>query len=141
MTWPLAATQHELTAEERELVANVLRHFDRQRYDLVAYVVMNDHVHVLVTPLGPWALQQLVHGWKSFSTHQLRQICGRSQVWQSEYFLQWRQASAPAAAASFADTHPAVLRQMIYEGQVDAYGAIPGLMNGRPVRDSPSSSI
>ncbi len=86
VTWRLAATQRELASQERELVTNALRHFDRQRYDLVAYVVMNDHVHVLVTPLEPWTLQQLVHGWKSFSTHQLRQICGRSHVWQSEYF-------------------------------------------------------
>ncbi len=48
---------------------------------------MNDHVHALVAPIGGRALEQLVHGWKSFSTYQLQRTFGRvGRVWQNEYF-------------------------------------------------------
>ena len=48
---------------------------------------MNDHVHVLVAPIRDWALEQIVHGWKSFSTYQLERAYGRiGRVWQAEYF-------------------------------------------------------
>jgi putative transposase len=87
VTWRLGSGQVELSAEERSLIVDCLHHFDRKRYDLLAYVVMNDHVHALVTPTGNWKLEQLVHGWKSFSTHQLQHAHGRiGQVWQGEYF-------------------------------------------------------
>ena len=87
VTWRLAVDQSELTAVERSLVADCLRHFDHKRHELLAYVIMDDHVNALVTPLGDWALEQVIHSWKSFSTYQLQRTCGRiGHVWQSEYF-------------------------------------------------------
>ncbi len=61
VTWRLSQRQPELDASERELVASALKHFDGQRYQLAAYVVMNDHVHVLATPLGMYALGDILH--------------------------------------------------------------------------------
>jgi len=56
-------------------------------YALDAYVVMNDHVHVLVRPGDRIQLEKLVHSWKSFSTHELQRVWGRrGRVWQREYF-------------------------------------------------------
>jgi type I restriction enzyme R subunit len=67
------------------LVTEALKHFDGQRYQLGAYVVMNDHVHVLVTPLARNALKDILHSWKSFTAHQIRhKSVGR--LWQDEYF-------------------------------------------------------
>ena len=87
VTWRLAAGQPELSAPERSLIVSSLKHFDHQRYELFAAVVMNDHVHTLVAPLDTWALEDIVHGWKSFTTNQLHQRHGRAgRVWQSEYF-------------------------------------------------------
>ena len=44
----------ELTLDHLEevarVVANCLMHFDKQRYELGAWVVMPNHVHVVVTP-------------------------------------------------------------------------------------------
>ena len=34
-----------------------MKRFDGQRYELPAYVVMYDHVHALLAPLGPYELQ------------------------------------------------------------------------------------
>ena len=59
VTWRLYKTQNELTPDERTSVVSVLRHFDRKRYELLAYVEMNEHV--LVRPLGEFPLQDIIH--------------------------------------------------------------------------------
>ncbi len=47
---------------------------------------MDDHVHVLVLPLEGFALQRIVHSWKSFSAKELAKASGRiSPIWQREY--------------------------------------------------------
>ena len=86
VTWRLADGQRDLTPEERTLASSALRHFDGQRYELCAFVVMNDHIHTLVTPLPNHQLQDLVHSWKSFTAHALRRggagrrPCGRMSI-------------------------------------------------------------
>ncbi len=63
-----------------------IKHFENQRYALTAYVVMDNHVHVLVLPADGFALHRIVHSWKSFSAKQLAKASGRSTpVWQREY--------------------------------------------------------
>jgi len=87
VTWRLAKSQGELTTEERQVVMPALQHFDGSRYELYACVVMDDHVHVLVKPLGDNHLQELVHSWKSFTAHKFGQDYGRKvPIWQEEYF-------------------------------------------------------
>jgi REP-associated tyrosine transposase len=87
VTWRLAKGQPELDSAERNLVAQALKHFDGQRYRLAAYVVMNDHVHALVMPLGTHRLKGILHSWKSFTAHQMRRDPRRAgHVWQDEYF-------------------------------------------------------
>ncbi len=69
------------------LVADTLRHFDGQRYNLGDYVIMPNHIHVLVQPTGTSSLGSILHGWKSYSAHQLQQIgCANGAVWQRESF-------------------------------------------------------
>jgi REP element-mobilizing transposase RayT len=87
VTWRLAGGQKELSAPERALVAAELCHQQGQCYEIYAYVIMNDHVHVLVRPLGEQRLEKIVHGWKSFTANRLqRQEGRRGQIWQPEYF-------------------------------------------------------
>ena len=48
---------------------------------------MNDHVHVLVRPIAGFALEDLVHSWKSYSANHLLRAHHRvGVVWQDEYF-------------------------------------------------------
>jgi REP element-mobilizing transposase RayT len=64
-----------------------LRHFDGERYLLGHYVVMPNHVHVNVRPLGEHTLSDITHSWKSFSAHQINEILQRSgRLWQPESF-------------------------------------------------------
>ena len=64
-----------------------IRKFDRRRYELAAYVVMDDHVHVLLTPCTPYELRDVLHSWKSFTARQMQREHKRlGRVLQDEYF-------------------------------------------------------
>lgn len=51
------------------LVANAVRHFDRNRYELHAWCVMPNHVHAVLRPLGVHSLERILHSWKSQPSH------------------------------------------------------------------------
>ena len=67
VTWNLRRRQSPLRPAERAIVASTIRHFDGVQFDLHAFVVMDDHVHVVVTTTPGVALEAIVHSWKSFS--------------------------------------------------------------------------
>lgn len=54
------------------MVQNSLCHFDGQRYRLLAWVVMPNHVHVLFQPINGWTVAKIVASWKKFTA---RWIC------------------------------------------------------------------
>ena len=67
--------------------ASTLRYFDGKHYTLGTYVVMPNHVHLLVQPLAPATLTSVVHSWKSYSAHELQREAGiKGRVWQEESF-------------------------------------------------------
>jgi carbamoylphosphate synthase large subunit/REP element-mobilizing transposase RayT len=69
------------------IVVNVLRHFDRERYLLDSFVVMPNHVHVLVELAKDQTLGETLHSWKSFSAKAINQLRGRTdQLWQEESY-------------------------------------------------------
>ncbi len=73
--------------KKRTLVATAIRHFDGLRYDLLAYAIMDDHVHALVLLLADYSLQQILRSWKSFTANELRRLQQRVvPVWQNESF-------------------------------------------------------
>jgi REP element-mobilizing transposase RayT len=70
-----------------KIVADTIRHFDGQRYELIAWCIMPNHVHVLFFPLGEHTLETILHAWKSYSAHEANILLGRSgHFWQREYF-------------------------------------------------------
>ncbi len=73
--------------ELRKIVEDVLCHDDGVKYRLKDFVVMPNHVHVLVTPLGKNTLSEAVQEWKSVSAHRISKALGRKGgFWQKEYF-------------------------------------------------------
>ena len=87
VTWRLAQGQAELDAFERDAVISALRYFDEKRYELTAFVVMNDHVHVMLRCLNNHSLEQIVHSWKSFVANDLQRTSRRKgALWQDESF-------------------------------------------------------
>ena len=68
-----------------ELVQNALLFFDDQRYQLHAWCVMPNHVHVLFTALAGHELGKIVHSWKSFTANEAnRHLEREGQFWQKE---------------------------------------------------------
>ena len=87
VTWRLTFSQPELTPGERAVIMSAFKHFDDVRYELYAYVVMDNHVHALLKPLHKYRLQGIIHSWKSFTAHKFQIEYGRKvPIWQEEYF-------------------------------------------------------
>jgi type I restriction enzyme R subunit len=73
--------------ELAEIVANTLRHFDGDRYQLGDYVIMPNHVHLLACLLGATDIERQCYSWKKFSATQINKRLGRrGRFWQEESF-------------------------------------------------------
>ncbi len=73
--------------EHAGIVVDALRHFERHRYLLDHWVVMPNHVHVLVMPIEPYRLETILHSWKSFTSNAINKLRHRQgQLWQHESF-------------------------------------------------------
>jgi Rad3-related DNA helicase/REP element-mobilizing transposase RayT len=73
--------------EIASLMEEALRFFDQQRYWLGNFVIMPNHVHVLVRPIGENKLSEILHSWKSFTAKKINALLGRTgTVWQDESF-------------------------------------------------------
>jgi REP element-mobilizing transposase RayT len=70
-----------------EVVRSALRYFDEKRYLLDEFVLMPNHVHVLVKPLPGYDLSSILHSWKSFTAKAINQVIGGTgAVWQDESY-------------------------------------------------------
>jgi len=73
--------------EVAKLVAESLHHFDDDRYALGDYVIMPNHVHLLVCLRGSTEIEAQCHSWKKFSATQINRLVGdRGRFWQEESF-------------------------------------------------------
>jgi REP element-mobilizing transposase RayT len=72
----------------RAIVADALRHFDGLRYGLDSWIIMPNHVHVVLTPLADYDLSAILHSWKSFTSHAIVKLLPdwRGPFWQKESF-------------------------------------------------------
>ncbi|WDE98878.1 transposase [Lentisphaera profundi] len=66
-------------------------YFNGERYELIAYVVMPNHVHLLIKTYPSWPLSQLVASWKKHVTYFVQKD---KDLWQQyrESYLQDRKA-------------------------------------------------
>lgn len=84
VTWRLAPGQRPLTALERGLVCRALRHREGELHRLMAFVVMDDHVHVLVQPVAVTPAH-LAESWTSVTAHELQRLSRRAPpVWRPD---------------------------------------------------------
>jgi REP element-mobilizing transposase RayT len=75
--------KHEIA----ELVQRSLLHFDGERYRLHAWVVMPNHVHLLLTAMAGFTLRQIMHSNKSFTSSEANKLLARrGSFWMEDYF-------------------------------------------------------
>ena len=69
-----------------EMVEGALLFGDGPRYRLLAWVIMPNHVHFLFEMVDGWPLGEVLHGLKSFTSHEANKILHRSgDFWYRDY--------------------------------------------------------
>ena len=67
------------------IVGDAMHYFDGVRYELASFVVMPNHAHSLFQLRGDFQLEDVMHSWKSYTSHELNNMLGRrGSVWQQE---------------------------------------------------------
>ncbi|MDR2981304.1 MAG: transposase [Puniceicoccales bacterium] len=95
--------------EMASLLAGALKHFDGERYKLRAWVIMPNHVHVLVAPLKEFSLGAIVKSWKQFLATRAKKILAipPGRFWQPESYDHWtRDADERERVISYIHQNP-----------------------------------
>ena len=90
------------------LVEDALLRFDSDRYQLHAWTIMPNHVHVLFTMLPTATLGEIVGSWKRFTARVANRHLGRTGAfWQTEYWDRFiRNEVHFRAAEDYIDQNP-----------------------------------
>jgi REP element-mobilizing transposase RayT len=68
------------------IVEAALLYFDRERYSVIAWCVMPNHVHVMIEPYEGFTLPIILHSWKSYTAKEINKLLRkRGQFWLEEY--------------------------------------------------------
>ena len=73
------------------MVKGALEHFDAQQYVLDDWVIMPNHVHLILWPMPNRTLSEILKSRKQFTATQANRILGRTggSFWQAESFDHW----------------------------------------------------
>jgi Rad3-related DNA helicase/REP element-mobilizing transposase RayT len=70
-----------------KIVADALKHFDGDRYCLLTWCIMPNHVHLVVQPRSGIVLADLMRSWKTFTAREANLKLNRAgDFWQPEYY-------------------------------------------------------
>lgn len=76
-----------LSIEQQNIVRNHIIEGNKTFYELIAVVVMPDHVHILMTPNSPYTISQIMKGIKGVTARICNELSGvRGKLWQDESF-------------------------------------------------------
>jgi cytochrome c-type biogenesis protein CcmH/NrfF len=77
--------------EIADLVANTVKHFHESRYMLHEWVLMPNHVHVIVWPMPNHLLSNILKSWKQFTSRRAKKILNLNEepFWQPEPYDHW----------------------------------------------------
>lgn len=87
--WMNAGYGSCLLKEEKNaiIVADALKYFEGKRYELDEWIIMPNHVHVLVKPLKDYKLSEITHSWKSYTANEINKANNREgQLWLHESY-------------------------------------------------------
>jgi len=70
-----------------QLVRDAMMHFDSERYDLLAWCIMPNHVHAVLHTYAGHDLSMVMLAWKGFTGKKVRELLGtvgEGEFWQKE---------------------------------------------------------
>ncbi len=71
----------------RKIVSDSFYFFNEKKYILHSFVIMPNHVHILLELLEENTINNVLHSWKSFTASQINKLLGRKgNFWFSESF-------------------------------------------------------
>ena len=71
----------------RQIVVNAIHYFDNKRYHVCDYVIMPNHVHMLIETFENIRVQDVLHSIKRFSAQEINKHLNHTgEVWQRESF-------------------------------------------------------
>jgi len=108
-----AGACHLRRPEIAGLVAGTLKFFDGQRYLLREWVVMPNHVHVLLWPMPNYLVGNIVKSWKQFTSLRAKRMLGlgEGRFWQPETYDHWvRNDEEQARIAKYIRYNPVTAR-------------------------------
>jgi len=74
-------------SQNAEIVSKALLYFHNDRYRMGDFVIMPNHVHVVVTPHQDFPLEKILHSWKRYTSRQINLIRNETgQLWQHESY-------------------------------------------------------
>lgn len=73
--------------EVRKILIDSIAYYDFIRYEVDAYVIMPNHVHMLIRPLGKYKIRNILHGIKGYSGYAINKLtCSHGEFWMRESF-------------------------------------------------------
>ena len=73
--------------EVAKVVKDSLEKYNGERYKLFAWVIMPNHIHLLLKPINNWSLEKILHSFKSFTATEANKVLQRSgKFWMREAF-------------------------------------------------------
>jgi REP element-mobilizing transposase RayT len=69
------------------IVDGALRHFEGERYALLAWCIMPNHVHTLLRTHSGWRTGDIVHSWKGYTAQAINALrATRGTFWAPDYY-------------------------------------------------------
>ncbi len=94
------------------IVQDSLLFFDSKRYRILSWVIMPNHVHLLMTPCSGFTLSGIMHSIKSFTGQEANKILNRKgKFWMDEYFDRYiRDSNHFEKAVAYIENNPVKAR-------------------------------
>src|SRR4030042_94699 len=69
------------------LVENLQFYRDRMKFALHGYVIMPDHIHLLITPRQPASISDIMRNFKSYTSKEIQEALGvQGPIWQRRFY-------------------------------------------------------
>jgi putative transposase len=91
-----------------EFVQDAMLHSDGERYRLIAWCIMPNHVHAIIEQAEGFPLGDVVQSWKSAASHKINAHLAREgRLWRREYFDRFmRDDDHLAATIAYVEDNP-----------------------------------